>query len=86
MTRLAAKRPRTISMRDLQKLSARAIQSSDSPLIVRSGSETVGIIYPIAIAPRHLVEAAMDKVDAVSAKDSAEDKAKFAELVGDEVD
>jgi hypothetical protein len=42
----------SISMRELQKMSAGAIQALEGPITIRSGSAEVGVLYPISRAPQ----------------------------------
>jgi hypothetical protein len=73
-----------ITMRELQKMTAGAIQALERPVTIKSGTASVGVLYPIRKAPRHLVEQAMRLIDEADAKTSPEEKARYARFLGDE--
>ena len=72
-----------ITMRDLQKISARGIEALPRATAIRNGKRTVGFLVPIRKAPIALIEEAMRLVEAERAARSPEDEALITEALRD---
>jgi hypothetical protein len=71
-----------ISIRELQKMSAGTIQSLRRPVLIRSGTATVGELRPIRRVeriPLHVIEASRRRIETLNAMLSPEDSQQMAE-------
>jgi hypothetical protein len=62
----------SISMRELQKMSAASLQALPHPLPVKTGEMTVAVLMPVRKAPDELVKQVLARIDAMAAKRSPE--------------
>jgi hypothetical protein len=58
---------RAISMRDLQKLSAGAIQALPHAVPIKNGTATVGVLLPVHSAPKEYLREVLARIDAAAA-------------------
>jgi hypothetical protein len=75
-----------ITMRELQKMSARKIQELPRPTPIKSGTETIAFLVPLRKAPKSMVDQVLAEIDAAAAKRSPEETARLAALVGETED
>jgi hypothetical protein len=66
-----------ITMRELQKMSAGAIQALKRPTPIKSGTTTVGILYPISKTPQHLLDEFERRALEAEANTSPEERARY---------
>jgi hypothetical protein len=67
----------SISMRELQKMSAGAIQALDGPVTIRSGSAEVGILYPISQARQEKLDTFMRLAEQADARTTPEERERY---------
>ena len=70
----------SISMRELQKMSAAAIEALPHAVPIRNGSKTVAMLVPLKIPPREQVEKVMAQIDASIAALTPEQAAKVEQI------
>lgn len=71
----------SISMRELQKMSAAAIEALPHPMPIKNGSRTVAMLVPLKIPLREQVEKAMAQIDASIAALTPEQTAVVERIV-----
>jgi uncharacterized protein YaaW (UPF0174 family) len=74
---------RSISMRDLQKMSARAIQALPHAVPIKNGSSTVGVLLPIHSASRDYLLRVLDQIAAAAEQYTADEKEAVARLIAE---
>jgi hypothetical protein len=67
----------TITMRELQKITAGAIQALERPVTIKSGTAAIGVLYPIAKAPQHLLDELVRLAKEADAKTSPEERERY---------
>jgi hypothetical protein len=72
-----------ITMRELQKMSARAIQALPHAVPVKNGRTTVALLVPVQKAPRELVDRVLARIDAAAQARSPEETARLERLLGE---
>lgn len=58
---------KSISMRDLQKISAKTIQSLPHPVPIKSGTATVGVLMPLQRSNQDGLRRLLEQVDRATA-------------------
>ena len=71
-----------ITMRELQKMSARKIQQLEHPTVIKSGNDTIGLLVPLRNAPKSMLDKVLADIDAAAAKRSPEETARLAAALG----
>ena len=74
---------RAISMRDLQKLSAGAIQALPHAVPIKNGTATVGVLLPIHSASKDYLSEVLARIDAAAARQTPEERAAINKLLAD---
>lgn len=72
-----------ITMRELQKMSAGAIQALPHPVPVKNGTATVALLVPIQKAPKALVDSVMARIDAAAAGRTPEQTEALEKMLGE---
>ena len=72
---------RAISMRDLQKLSAGAIQALPHAVPIKNGTATVGVLLPIHSASKDYLREVLARIDAAAAAHTPEENAAIDALL-----
>src|SRR3954447_3388495 len=65
---------RAISMRDLQKLSAGAIQALPHAVPIKNGTATVGVLLPVHSASKEYLRDVLARIDAADARGECSDR------------
>jgi hypothetical protein len=73
-----------ISMRELQKMSAGAIQALPHAVPIKSGGDTVALLVPIHKGSPEAFERLMARIDALAASWTPEEKRKIEALLGEQ--
>jgi hypothetical protein len=71
-----------ITMRELQRISAREIQELEHPTAIKSGYDTIALLVPLRKAPKSMVDKVLADIDAAAAKRSPEETARIAAALG----
>jgi hypothetical protein len=74
---------RAISMRDLQKLSAGAIQALPHAVPIKNGAATVGVLLPVHSASKDYLRKVLARIDAAAAQRMPEENAAIDRLLSD---
>jgi hypothetical protein len=74
---------RAISMRELQKLSASAIQALRHPVPIKSGKETVAVLLPVRSGSREHLRQVLADIDAAVAQQTPEENAAIDRLLAE---
>lgn len=77
----------TITMRELQKMTAGAIQALERPVTIKSGTAAVGMLCPISRTPQHLIDQFVQAAEEAQAMATPEERAridKFLKEIGEE--
>jgi hypothetical protein len=73
-----------ITMRELQRISARKIQELEHPTAIKSGNDTIALLVPLRKAPKSMVDKVLADIDAAAAARSPEENARIAAMLGEE--
>ncbi|SFC89692.1 hypothetical protein SAMN05428997_11383 [Bosea sp. CRIB-10] len=76
----------SVTMRELQKMSAGAIQALPHPVPIKSGSATVGLLVPVKRPDTARISAALKRADAYHATLSPETKLRLERFLGERDD
>jgi hypothetical protein len=76
----------SVTMRELQKMSAGAIQALPHPVPIKSGSATVGLLVPVKRPDTARIAAALKRADAYHATLSPETKLRLERFLGERDD
>jgi len=76
----------SVTMRELQKMSAGAIQALPHPVPIKSGSATVGLLVPIKKPDTARISDALKRSDAYHATLSSETKLRLERFLGERDD
>lgn len=76
----------SVTMRELQKMSAGAIQALPHPVPIKSGSATVGLLVPVKRPDTVRISAALKRADAYHATLSPETKLRLERFLGERDD
>jgi len=74
---------RAISMRDLQKLSAGAIQALPHAVPIKNGTATVGFLLPVHSASKEYLRDVLARIDAAAAQRTPEENAAIDRLLSE---
>ena len=74
---------RSISMRDLQKLSAGAIQALPHAVPIKNGKATVGVLLPVQSASKEYLLKVLADIEAAAAKYTPEENAAIDRLLAE---
>jgi hypothetical protein len=74
---------RAISMRDLQKLSAGAIQALPHAVPIKNGTATVGVLLPVHSASKDYLREVLARIDAAAAQRTPEQNAAIDRLLSE---
>ena len=74
---------RAISMRDLQKLSAGAIQALPHAVPIKNGTATVGVLVPVHSASMDYVREVLARIDAAAAQHTSEENRAIDRLLSE---
>jgi hypothetical protein len=74
---------RALSMRDLQKLSAGAIQALPHAVPIKNGTATVGVLLPVHSASKEYLRAVLARIDAAAAKHLPEENVAIDRLLAE---
>jgi len=74
---------RAISMRELQKLSAGAIQALQHPVPIKNGTATVGILVPVHSASKDYLRKVLADIDAAAAARTPSENAAVDKLLAE---
>jgi hypothetical protein len=74
---------RTISMRDLQKLSAGAIQALPHAVPIKNGTATVGVLVPVHSLSKDYLREVLARIDEAAAKHTPEENAAIERLLAE---
>lgn len=74
---------RTISMQDLQKLSAGAIKALPHAVPVKDGADTIAVLLPINNSRQEYLKTVFAQIDAAVAKYTPEEKAAIERLLAE---
>ena len=74
---------RAISMRDLQKLSAGAIQALPHAVPIKNGVATVGVLLPVHSASKEYLRKVLDDIDAAAARRSPQESEAVDRLLAE---
>jgi len=72
---------RALSMRDLQKLSAGAIQALPHAVPIKNGTATVGVLLPVRSASQEYLRTVLARIDAASAEHTPAENAAIDRLL-----
>jgi len=72
-----------ITMRELQKMSAGAIQALPHAMPVKNGTATVALLVPIRKASPELVDKVLSRIDEAAARRSPEQTAAIEAMLGE---
>ncbi|MBP1178451.1 hypothetical protein [Methylobacterium sp. PvR107] len=75
--------PSAISMRDLQRLSAGAIQALPYAVPIKNGTATVGVLLPIHTLSREYLSKVLADIEAAAALRSPEQEAAIDQLLAE---
>ncbi len=73
---------RAISMRDLQKLSAGAIQALPHAVPIKNGTATVAVLLPVHSAGKDYLRRVLARIDEAATAHTPEENAAIGELLG----
>ncbi|POR51287.1 hypothetical protein CYD53_10770 [Bosea psychrotolerans] len=76
----------SVTMRELQKMSAGAIQALPYPVSIKSGSATVGLLVPVRKPDTTRIAAALKRSDDYHAALSPETKLRLERFLGERDD
>ena len=76
----------SVTMRELQKMSAGAIQALPHPVSIKSGSATVGLLVPVRKPDTTRIAAALKRSDDYHAALSPETKLRLERFLGERDD
>lgn len=79
-------RPGVVTMRELQKMSAAAIEALPHPVPIKSGERTVGVLSPVRKPDPEAWDRAMQMIRAAAESRSKEIDALLAAAAGEPVD
>ena len=74
---------RSITMRELQRMSANVIRSLPGPTAIKSGSETVAILTPFKKPDPEALKAVLHRIEEHQAKLSPEIRLELQRMVGE---
>jgi hypothetical protein len=74
---------RAISMRDLQKLSAGAIQALPHAVPIKNGTATVGVLLPVHSASKEYLRKVLADIDTAAAQRSPEENKAIDRLLAE---
>lgn len=74
---------RAISMRDLQKLSAGAIQALPHAVPIKNGTATVGVLLPVHSASKEYLRKVLADIDAAAAERSPKENEAIDQLLAE---
>ncbi|HEX8665901.1 MAG TPA: hypothetical protein VF744_17950 [Beijerinckiaceae bacterium] len=74
---------RAISMRDLQKLSAGAIQALPHAVPIKNGTATVGVLLPVQSASKEYLREVLARIDAAAAQRTPEEDTAIDRLLAE---
>jgi hypothetical protein len=72
-----------ITMRELQKMSARTIEALPHAVPIKNGTATVALLVPIQKASKELVDQVLARIDAAAAKRSPKRRAALEAMLGE---
>lgn len=74
---------RSISMRELQKISAGTIQALPHAVPIKNGNVTVGMLTPVPSKPNEALLKALADLDEVASSRTPEEQAAVAEVLAE---
>lgn len=74
---------RSISMRELQKISAGAIQALPHAVPIKNGTATVGVLVPAHSVSQDYLRKVLDRIDKVAATRTPEEQRVIDELLAE---
>jgi hypothetical protein len=74
---------RAITMRDLQKLSAGAIQALPHAVPIKNGTATVGVLLPVHSASKEYLRKVLADIDTATAQRSPEENEAIDRLLAE---
>jgi hypothetical protein len=74
---------RAISMRDLRKLSAGAIQALPHAVPIKNGTATIGVLLPVHSASKEYLREMLARIDAAAAQRTPEEDSAIDRLLAE---